>query len=151
MVDLFWDSSPLDRKKFAHEKRLRSVRQSQGTVLYRTVQRHREGPDANGATHTERGPGPSNTTLPYCTNLPAGTVQRKTQGQVHREGPDANRATHTERGPGPSKTTQRHRPPHWPERRPGHTRTVPVPYLLDSIHSLDTYNYYIIILVKLYV
>ena len=70
MVDLFWDSSPLDRKKFAHEKRLRSVRQSQGTVLYRTVQRHREGPDANGATHTERGPGPSNTTLPYCTNLP---------------------------------------------------------------------------------
>ena len=28
---------------------------------YTTVQRHREGPDANGATHTERGPGPSKT------------------------------------------------------------------------------------------
>ena len=27
-----------------------------------TVQRHREGPDANRATHRERGPGPSNTT-----------------------------------------------------------------------------------------
>ena len=26
-----------------------------------TVQRHTEGPDANGATHTERGPGPSKT------------------------------------------------------------------------------------------
>ena len=26
-----------------------------------TVQRHREGPDANGVTHTERGPGPSKT------------------------------------------------------------------------------------------
>ena len=29
--------------------------------MYCTVQRHTEGPDANGATHTERGPGPSKT------------------------------------------------------------------------------------------
>ena len=44
--------------------------------------------------------------------------------QRHREGPDANGAN-TERGPGPSNTTLRHKPPHRPEPRPGHTRVGP--------------------------
>ena len=46
----------------------------------------------------------------------------KTQGGAGRERGDTHRS---ERGPGPSNTTLRHRPPHRPEPRPGHTRIGP--------------------------
>ena len=56
----------------------------------------------------------------YC--IERTTVQRHRQGGAGRERGDTHRS---ERGPGPSNTTLRHRPPHRPEPRPGHTRIGP--------------------------
>ena len=64
-----------------------------------TVQRHREGPDANEPTHTERGPGPSNTTLrhkpphrpeprPGLIRTGPGTKRSGQHGPETTQGPD---------------------------------------------------------------
>ena len=74
-----------------------------------TVQRHREGPDANGATHTERGPGPRKTmhhgTDPHTGQNGGQDTPGSDQGQNGRD--------HTARkqSRGPSNRRKNHKQP----------------------------------------
>ena len=99
------------------------------TIRYSTVQRHREGPDANGATHTERGPGPSNTTLrhkpphrpeprPGLIRTGPGTKRSGQHGPETTQGPDkppeepqATRTSTPGRAPRPGQLSRKGRDP----------------------------------------
>ena len=106
-----------------------------------TVQRHR---DANGATHTERGPGPSNTTIrhkppdrpeprPGHTRVGPGTKRSGLHGpETVTQGPDKppeRRATsnpHLDpRAPRPGQPTQPKRPGPMPPARPPPPPSIP--------------------------